>query len=324
MRKGMLLVRNGKNECLISSSDFVHMLTGNRHGYGFYHLTRWSSLCRMMEPVVVPGDGGAHRMLHLGAAFNMNDENDKKCGKRVYFTSFSFGPPENISMWTNYGIPNEEAVRITIPSGVMSDWVEDFNAGRIEVYGVGSDGALKPLASEACLRMVDVAYWSKKEVGRNRRDPNEGLFFYDGDKFRLTDCSDVDKFMAQQPYLFKEFGWNYEKETRLVLEFASEDFLLPVALHQGTSLGSLAVGLELIQCVCHGLDDDEIDAGTYLVPFRIRHRSLDILTEFLLELRSEAEARDIGNEGQRILHASYNDLIVEISDVKIHSLSFFF
>ena len=218
----MPLVRNGKNECLISSSDFVRMLTGNRHGYGFYHLTRWTSLCRMMEPVVVPGDGVAHRMLHLGAAFNMNDENDKKCGKRVYFTSFSFGPPENISMWTNYGIPNEEAVRITIPSGVMSDWVEDFNAGRIEVYGVGSDGALKPLTSEACLRMVDVAYWSKKEVGRNKRDPNEGLFFYDGDKFRLTDCADVDKFMAQQPYLFKEFGWNYEKETRLVLEFEED------------------------------------------------------------------------------------------------------
>ena len=70
--------------------------------------------------------------------------------------------------------------------------------------------------------MVDVAYWSKKEVGRNKRDPNAGLFFYDGDKFRLTDCSDVDKFMAQQPYLFKEFGWNYEKETRLVLEFEED------------------------------------------------------------------------------------------------------
>ena len=222
MRNIRSFVRNEKNEYMISSADLVRMLTGNRHGYGFYHLTRWSSLCRMMEPVVVPGDGGAHRMLHLGAAFNMNDENDKKCGKRVYFTSFSFGPPENISMWTNYGIPNEEAVRITIPSGVMLDWVEDFNAGRIEVYGVGSDGALKPLASEACLRMVDVAYWSKKEVGRNKRDPNEGLFFYDGDKCRLTDCSDVDKFMAQQPYLFKEFGWNYEKETRLVLEFEED------------------------------------------------------------------------------------------------------
>ena len=170
----------------------------------------------------MPDGGGAHRMLHLGAAFNMNDENDKKCGKGVYFTSFSFGPPENISMWTNYGIPNKEAVRIRFPGGAMSDWVKDFRAGRIEVYGVGADGSLNPLAAKARLSMVDVAYWSKKEVGRNKRDPNEGLFFYDGDKFRLTDCEDVNKFMGQKPYLFKEFGWNYEKETRLVLEFNEE------------------------------------------------------------------------------------------------------
>jgi hypothetical protein len=58
----------------------------------------------MMERVTVPDDGTAHRMLHLSAAVNMNDEYDKKCGKGVFFTSFSFGPAENISMWTNWRI----------------------------------------------------------------------------------------------------------------------------------------------------------------------------------------------------------------------------
>ena len=212
--------RNKYNECEISSQDLISILTNNiSHGYGYFHLTKWSSLCKMMEPVFVPDDKVAHRMLHIGAAVNMNDENDKGCGKRIYFTSFSFGPPENISMWTNYGIPNEEAVRIKIPENGMLSWIKDFEDGKIRVYGVDSDDSLKPISAKAHLKMVDVAYWSKKEVGRNAEDPNEGIFFYDYDKYRLKAGTDVNQLMEKWPYLFKEFGWNYERETRLVLEF---------------------------------------------------------------------------------------------------------
>ena len=166
--------RNDNNECLISTSDFVKMLTTNKHGRGYYHLTRWSSLCKMMEPVAVPGDKVPHRMLHLGAAVNMNDEDDKRCGKRVYFSSFAFGPLENIAMWTNYGIPNQEAVRIIFPVKEMLHWVSDYKADMIGVYGVNPDGTLEFLSDKAHLRLVDVAYWSKKELGRNRMDLNEG------------------------------------------------------------------------------------------------------------------------------------------------------
>lgn len=205
---------------MISAEQLISMLTENiSHGYGYYHLTRWSSLCKMLEPVAVPDDDIPHRMLHLGAAVNMNDESDKRCGKRVFFTSFSFGPPENISMWTNYGIPNEEAVRIEFPRYGIARWVNDFKVGKIRVYGVDVDGSLKPLSAKAELEMVDVAYWSKKEVGKNCHDKNEGLFFYDYDKFHLRRGTDVEQLMCTKPYCFKEFGWNYEKETRLVLKF---------------------------------------------------------------------------------------------------------
>ena len=63
----------------------------------------------MLDRVRVPGRNEVHQMLRLRAAVKMNDENDKKCGNGVYFTCFSFGPAENISMWTNYGVPNQEA-----------------------------------------------------------------------------------------------------------------------------------------------------------------------------------------------------------------------
>lgn len=214
------LTRNKNDEYEISADELLDMLTHHDlHGYGYYHLTVWSSLCKMLERVAVPDDTVAHRMFHLGAAVNMNDESDKRCGKGVYFASFSFGPPENISMWTNYGIPNQEAVRIRIPKYGMEKWSNDFYAGRIKVYGVDSDGSLKPLTTKATLELVDVAYWSKKQVGENCDDENEGLFYYDYDKYRLDPCIDVEQFKASKPYCFKEFGWNYERETRLVLKF---------------------------------------------------------------------------------------------------------
>ena len=219
MIKGLVYNRLSNGECLITSEEFLRMLTQNEHRLGYNHLTTWSSLCKMLEPVSVPDDNTEHQMLHLGSAFNMNDENDKRCGKRIYFTSFSFGPNENISMWTNYGIPNEEAIRIRFPRKVIIQWVKDFRDNKIRVYGVDAVGGLTPLICKADVKLVDVAYWSKKGVGRNKHDPNEGLFFYDTERYRLADCDDVASFMKERPYLFKEYGWNYEREVRLVLEF---------------------------------------------------------------------------------------------------------
>ena len=114
--------RKPNGEAIITTKEFLRMLSTEDHGWGYNHLTTWSSLCKMLEPVAVPGDENKHRMLHLGAAVNMNDENDKRCGKRVFFTSFSFGPTENISMWTNYGIPNEEAVRLSMETKTAWFW----------------------------------------------------------------------------------------------------------------------------------------------------------------------------------------------------------
>ena len=128
MKKQIEFQSKANGERLITCSEFVRMLTDNPHNYGYNHLTTWASLCKMLEPVVVPDDEVKHRMLHLGAAVNMNDINDKRCGKRVFFTSFSFGPSENISMWTNYGIPNEGAVRIRFPRRVIFQWVKDCMA----------------------------------------------------------------------------------------------------------------------------------------------------------------------------------------------------
>ena len=214
--------RNCKDERLITQSELIRLLHEDTHGYGYFHLTTWPSLCKMLDYVAVPDDTSKHRMLHFGAAVNMNDIKDKRCGKNVFFTSFSFGPTENISMWTNYGIPNDDAVRIKFGRESILAWMEDFKNGKIRIYGVESDGQLKPLTTKTEVKHVNVAYWSKKDVGRNSKDPNEGLFFYNTAKYRLADCKDVNKFMDDWQYCFKEYGWSYEREVRLVLVFEDD------------------------------------------------------------------------------------------------------
>ena len=216
------LEKNGNNEIKIGFDEFVHMLTVRRNGYGYHHLTNWRTLCKMMEPVVSPVDGQPHRMLHLGAAANMNDEDDSKCGKNVCFASFSFGPMENVSMWNGYGIPTPEAVRVKFSSHSISKWETEFNAGKINVYGVNGANQLESLSCSAKLEMVQVAYWSKKEKGLNCSDVDEGLLFYDNDKFRISRKEKVVERMKEKPYLFKEAGWSYENETRLVLLFDAD------------------------------------------------------------------------------------------------------
>ena len=208
-----------KNEFKVSCEDLVSMLTENRHNLSYYHLTTWTKLCMMMERVTVPDDGTEHRMLHLGAAVNMNDEYDQKCGRGVFFTCFSFGPAENISMWTNYGIPNKEAVRVRFYARVFLDWYDASKSG-IRVYGVNPDGSLESLSSKPALKLVDVAYLSHYIRQGQVVDPNKGIFIHNRNKFRLPPGTDIESFMKEKgQYMFKEAGWNYESETRLVLEF---------------------------------------------------------------------------------------------------------
>ena len=203
-----------------SSDDLYRILTRNTHGWGYYHLTKWSFLCKMMERVEVPDDKRKHRMLHLSAAINMNDADDKRCGKGVFFTSFSFGPKENISMWTNYGIPNEEAVRVKFKKVSIIDWVKDFRYGKIRVYGVTPDDSLEPLTAKMELILGDVAYWSKDVGDQNKtNNPDKGLFIHNFNSYRLKSYGEVKKFKEEYPYLVKEDGWSYEREARLILKF---------------------------------------------------------------------------------------------------------
>ena len=201
---------------------------GPGHKYGYNHLTTWSRFAQMMKPVKAP-DGKMHRMMHLGAALNMNDEDDQRCGAGVFFSCFTWGIEENISMWTNYGIPNREAVRINFTKDSIRQWLRDYKSGAIGVYGVTEDGKLEVIEARPEVWMLDVAYWSKymkrgESHKEKREDPNAGILMYRDNKYVITDPENwreelmSGKYGARAVY-FKDSGWSHERETRLALIF---------------------------------------------------------------------------------------------------------
>lgn len=69
----------------------------------------------------------------------MNDKQeltkgDMRIWSNIYLASFSYGEEENMAMQGLYGIPTEDAVRITIPGKVMREWIRNVN----RVYRVDS------------------------------------------------------------------------------------------------------------------------------------------------------------------------------------------
>lgn len=215
--------RNSKNEIEISFEKFVddYLQNGRLHGLGYHHLTTWTTLCKMMKPVEVPGREEKHRMLHLGAAEHMNDKDESKCGKHVFFSSFSFGPSENISMWTNYGIPNPEAIRIKFSRDSISNWKRLFEQGKVQVYGVTENFDLECIKERPQLKFIDIGYWDETLQGGKVIDKNKGVMFYNKNKYRITNHrKDLKDQMDRLPYLFKKYGWSYEQETRLLLIFS--------------------------------------------------------------------------------------------------------
>ena len=178
----------------------------------------------MLKRVHVPEGKEMHQMLRLRAAVKMNDEGDKKCGEGVFFTCFSFGPAENISMWTNYGVPNQEAVRIRFSRCAMTKWLNAYKDGAIGVYGVEANGNLVKIPERPEAKLVDIAYWSKYLGVSNKqkiKDPNKGVIRYMDRTYVITAPADWRERMESGKlkdiaYMFKETGWQYENETRLV------------------------------------------------------------------------------------------------------------
>lgn len=186
-------------ESLIS---FLKKKGGNHNNY--YHYTTWDSLSKIISNKTF--------LLTRGNSLSINDQNEAHMKgswsewNKIYIGSFAFGSAENMAMWGLYGLPWQDAVRISIPKNSMKKWVNEieqislFDNEEMIAYNEGFDISLN-----------DIVYVDGVKGSNN---------------LRLTHCGDtitvsntyplygVDVSCEMTGYI-KNYAWHYENEVRM-------------------------------------------------------------------------------------------------------------
>ena len=216
--KQLKRLKEGDPSNLVSINDFCWLLRQNGllHNHGYFHYTTWGNLKKMLTSVDV-GNKEKRRLFLMSASSSMNDTQEIKPG--VYLASFSFGEEEDVAMWTNYGVPKHEAVRIKFPMRAMTRWIKENPCDRIVVYvQEGEDQPFHALdVKPAEIYFADVAYHGWNDLSPDSiRDAvryNGEVFWFKEPKWRKC----IGK--TNDSLLFKKRGWAHEREVRLVVRF---------------------------------------------------------------------------------------------------------
>ena len=148
------------------------------------------------------------RMDKLNDALECRGAEERK--KRVYIASFSFGTAESMAMWSMYGAPYKQGIRLTIPRRAITKTLKDF--AKKPVLYFTETGHEIPFGGNATLKMMDVVYAHNGSLEHHR----EKLLKKQGDF--VADAKD-DPVLA---FCIKNEIWLAECETRMVLELAEE------------------------------------------------------------------------------------------------------
>lgn len=201
----------------LSIKEFCELLklNGLWHSHGYFHYTTLSALQKMLAPV----DVGAQkkRLFRLSSASSLNDKRENKPG--VYLASFSIGREEDVAMWTNYGIPRREAVRIKFPMAAMTEWMRENPCDRIVIYAKEREEQDYQVLSEKPVEisLADVAYYAGNEPLPQR---DSDAVHYRGEHLKFKDKKWRMKIQnTNDSLLFKKRGWAYEREVRLIVRF---------------------------------------------------------------------------------------------------------
>lgn len=157
------------------------------------------------------------KMFHLGNPSNMNDglefSSPKMNCSKLYFASFSIEDSENIGMWSMYGQPWEDGIKISIPKKIFVSWAEKIQ----KVFNVDSDtrnvittSFLSKDTFKASISRVAYVEWD---------DKGNVVQIRCGDNACNNRIKSVDSPMFTG--LIKDIAWSYEKEIRLRVDLSS-------------------------------------------------------------------------------------------------------
>lgn len=223
-----------KDRAVRSLQQLSMLIRQYQHARGkdLYHYTIWSSLAKMMKPVELECNGKRHlsRMLWLSRANGTNDRTEGVLGENVFIACFSRMIKENVAMWTSYGIPRYEAVRIRLNDVVMQNWLENLQRTRC-VYCCNTDSrgivSYTPIeeVDNVDIQFGDVQYWDgdvesfdKQEIGTDLVGLTIGGCRYEVDASAARAFLRLKGSKVPRDVCFrKKRGWVYEKEARLVI-----------------------------------------------------------------------------------------------------------
>ncbi|XME01961.1 DUF2971 domain-containing protein [Lachnospiraceae bacterium C1.1] len=152
---------------------------------------------------------------YVGNPQKMNDGLEYKANamdfKNLFFASFSLETGENIAMWSMYGQPWENGVKISIPKKIFLKWKDQIS----KIYSVNSEtNSIKPGIEIATNNFKSsicrVAYFDRDDDDNVKQltcGHSTNLIFKDIDSKKLAGY-------------IKESAWGYEKEIRLRIDIS--------------------------------------------------------------------------------------------------------
>ena len=143
-------------------------------------------------------------------------------GSRVL--SMSYGAEENVAMWTNYGLPRKDAVRLRFSKKAVMDWLEKCGKSLANLCFVkeGNAGEKYKELVPAEIRIGDVLYVAHHGNGRVAE---QKMTIYDAPNGQTWEDFLNDDKNAHIAPLVKSRGWAYERETRLVVKFSDSNMI---------------------------------------------------------------------------------------------------
>lgn len=197
---------------------------GESHPY-YRHYT---TLCSLLA---IAGDGKANPTLRLtrGDDPGMNDQlewqayGNQALWRRTFIVSFSSTQHENVAMWGLYSKPANEAVCLSFPRRVMTDWIRDLKDGRYQIKAEIEKAPGKFEIVDIQNEFVDIQLGNVLYGGDVRKDGTRV------DSYRMDDqvlvWADFSKELSNEQFhgcgqmtgLLKSIDWFYEQEVRIIV-----------------------------------------------------------------------------------------------------------
>lgn len=182
---------------------------GMNHNY-YYHYTTWDSFVKIYT--------GQSFLLTRGNSLAINDQHEAimkgswDIWNKTYIGSFAFGSSENMAMWGLYGLPWEDAVRISIPKEAMLDWIK--NISYIWLWDNGVRGNIVP----SKVSLTDIVYVSGAKGSKDLKLTHNDKCFTTSS---VPELNGLDTNSEMTGYI-KNYAWRYENEVRIRVELSRE------------------------------------------------------------------------------------------------------